>query len=265
MKDSLGERMKEYEAVTKSRLPRRTYTLIRIDGSAFHTFCRGMDRPFDQKLMDQMIHTTKGLVSELSGAVLGYTQSDEISILLTDFSTSTTQPYHGGSLQKIVSRSASKATAIFNCSVPHSFHRPAEFDSRAFTIPDVNDVFSYFIWRQKDCVRNSISLAAQSQFSHQQLQGKKSTEMKEMLREIDKPWEDLSDRFKNGIVVYKTKELKEVSFVHGKTGEHVTLDPVWRSVVMEKAAPTFTKNPEFLQKIIPTLQPSPAAAVTRSR
>lgn len=251
-KDPLGDRMKAHEAVTQSRLPRRTYTLLRLDGKAFHSFTRstGMERPFDQRMVDQMTHTTRELVSNISGCVLGYTQSDEISLLLTDFKSIQTQPWLGGSLQKIVSISASMATGYFN-SGPHTFGKVAFFDSRAYTIPDPVEVANAFIWRQKDCTRNSVSMAAQSVFSHTQLQGKSTTEMVTMLDEAGKPWNELPSEVKNGVVVYREVEVSPVTYVDKRTNETVTLDAVERSVVKDGPAPLFTKT-TFLRDLIPT-------------
>jgi len=115
MKDQLGDRMKSfYEDRTRTSLPRRTFTIIRIDGKAFHTYTRGLTRPFDQGLIDDMNETTKFLCESIQGAKFGYVQSDEISILLTDFEKTTTDAWFDGNIQKMASISASMATAKFN-------------------------------------------------------------------------------------------------------------------------------------------------------
>ena len=114
MKDPLGDRMKEqYEHRTRYLLPRRTYTLIRLDGKAFHTFTRGMERPFDHNLMKTMNEVTKYLCENIMGCVLGYTQSDEITLLLTDFQNEKSEAYFDGNIQKIASISAGMASAKF--------------------------------------------------------------------------------------------------------------------------------------------------------
>src|SRR5262249_45011362 len=115
MKDALGDRMKsQYENRAKTFLPRRTYTVIRIDGKAFHSYTRGLDRPYDQRLMDDMTATAGFLCQEIAGARLAYCQSDEISVILTDFDKVSTQAWFDGGAQKITSVSASLATAKFN-------------------------------------------------------------------------------------------------------------------------------------------------------
>jgi hypothetical protein len=163
MKDTLGDRMKEYyENRTKTYLPRRTYTLIRIDGKAFHTYTKGLNRPFDDQLMDDMDETAIYLCKNIQGAKLAFVQSDEISILLTDFDKLQTSAWFDGNIQKITSVSSSLATAKFNELRPNKL---ALFDSRVFTIPSKVEVENYFIWRQQDTVRNSISSVAQSLYS----------------------------------------------------------------------------------------------------
>src|ERR1041385_3894300 len=163
MRDDLGNRMKEqYENRTRYYLPRRTYTIIRIDGKAFHTYCRVTTRlkPFDDKLSSSFDRTAYDLVKEIQNARFAYTQSDEISLLLTDFATDSTEQWLDGNVQKICSVAASIATArfyqYFAEDAPGLKGKYGLFDARVFTVPDPTEVENYFIWRQKDAVRNSI-------------------------------------------------------------------------------------------------------------
>src|SRR5579883_1437511 len=190
-RDSLGDRMKaDYENRTRLLLPRRTYTILRIDGKAFHSYTRDCRRPFDDDLMRDMDVTAKTLCEEIEGAQIAYVQSDEISVLLTDFESTQSEAWFDGSVQKLASISASIATARFNSlrwtrlrdeSDPFSeswrVMPMAYFDSRAFTIPDRVEVENYFLWRQQDATRNSISMTAQSCFPHERLQSKSTDEM----------------------------------------------------------------------------------------
>lgn len=180
MRDALGDRMKEkYENVTRYMLPRRTNTIIRIDGKAFHTYTRKFTKPFDYKIVVAMNTVLMNLCHEICGAKFGYTQSDEISILVTDFDTITTESWFNGNVQKISSVAASLATGYFNSFIGN---QPlAFFDARVFTIPDRVEVENYFIWRQKDCIRNAINSAGQHKFGHKALQGKSAKEVKAML------------------------------------------------------------------------------------
>jgi len=198
--------MKEnYEYRTKSYIPRRTYTIIRLDGKAFHTFTKGFERPYDTKLMDAMNYATKMLCENVQGCKLGYTQSDEISLLLTDFDKIGTDAYLDGAIQKIVSITASMATAYFNRYMLENdiTAKLAFFDSRVFSIPEATEVENYFIWRQEDCVRNSISMTAQSLYSHKELHGVNTSGMQDLCMEKGVNWNDQPDGFKRGRMIVK--------------------------------------------------------------
>ena len=115
MKDSLGDRIKgHYENRFRHHLPRRSYTILRVDGKAFHTYTRGCERPFDFALMEDMDFTAKAMCEQIQGCKLAYVQSDEISLVLTDFDTLQTDAWFDGNIQKMVSISAAIATAEFN-------------------------------------------------------------------------------------------------------------------------------------------------------
>lgn len=243
-RDTLGDRMKDsYENRTRYALPRRTYTILRLDGKAFHTYTRGLDRPYDEQLMLDMADTARFLCGEIDGARLAYTQSDEISVLLTDFATPKTQAWFDGNVQKLVSISASMCTARFNQLRPD---RLAFFDSRVFTIPDPVEVRNYFIWRQKDATRNSISMAAQAYFSHKQLHGKSTGEMQDMLwSQHGVNWNDYDPRFKRGTLVSSKLEIGPVEYVDRRSGETCVAENVERRFWMADAAPVFTADDGF--------------------
>lgn len=186
----LGDRMKQYEAVSKSHLMAKTPAIIRIDGKAFHTWTRGLDRPFDQKFYAAMAQTASNLVDSIQGAVLGYGQSDEISILLVDASENNDrEAWFKGSVQKIASVAASYATGYFNSFVDHlgmEGRKTAFFDARVFTLPP-HEVCNYFIWRQQDCIRNSIQSTGQTHLGHKKCQGLNNQSVVDALRELDDP------------------------------------------------------------------------------
>ena len=206
-KDDLGNRMKEqYENRTRYYLPRRTYTIVRIDGKNFHTYTKNMAKPYDAGLNYAMDCAARFALSQMEGSHFAYVQSDEISILLTDFANLDTQAWFDGNIQKIVSVSASAVGAEFNCNFQHS---RAVFDARAFTIQDPNEVANYFLWRTRDCIRNSISMLAQHHFSHKQLHGKSTTDMQDMLvHQAQKNWNDEPARFKTGSLQTRTESLE---------------------------------------------------------
>lgn len=252
-KDSLGDRMKTYEGVSNHFLTRRTPVIIRIDGCHFHTVTRPFEKPFDIAFMRAMIKTTSQLCQSIQGCVLGYTQSDEISLLLCDWQTLDTQAWFDNKLQKIVSVSASMAATFFQqnirrCIFDNAIYtmqdetimleqdnkkfksaENAYFDSRAFNLPK-EEVCNYFIWRQQDAIRNSIQGLAQSMFSQKQLHGINCNDLKEkLLEEKGVNW-DLIEVFKQrGTCIIK---------------EEVDGRPVWG---IDASIPIFTENRDYIE------------------
>jgi tRNA(His) guanylyltransferase len=252
--DALGDRMKEfYEDRTRIKLPRRTFTIIRIDGKAFHTYTKGLERPFDNGLIEDMNATTAYLCKNIQGVKFGYVQSDEISLLLTDFDELGTHAWFDNNLQKMVSVAASMATSEFNrlrlmrdskegalnMRELHLF-KMAEFDARAFQIPFIDEVENYFIWRQQDATRNSISSVAQSLYSHKDLNGKKTDQMQEMIFQKGINWNDYGFREKRGTVIAKV--LIELT-----SGDVTYTRNQWRVI----ETPIFTQDREFIKSMMP--------------
>ena len=203
MPDSLGDRIKKnYEHRQRRYLTRRTPVIVRVDGKAFHTFTRGFDKPFDLKLIDAMVFGALQVFGEAQGCKLAYVQSDEVSFVLTDYDNLQTDGWFNYNQSKIESITASCMTMEFNramrlCDRPGT----AMFDARAFNIPEA-EVANYFLWRAQDWHRNSITMYAQSFFSHRELQGKSCADMHDMLHDISKNWTtDLYDCAKNGTFI----------------------------------------------------------------
>lgn len=233
-KDGLGDRMKKfYENRTRNLLPRRTYTIIRVDGKAFHTYTRGLERPFDFKLMEDMDETASYMCKNIQGAKLAFVQSDEISIVLTDFDNLSTDAWFDGNIQKMANVSASLATAKFNELRPNKI---ALFDSRVFTIPTRTEVKNYLIWRQQDATRNSISSAAQALYSPKELFGKNTNQMQEMCFQKGVNWNDYPIAVKRGRVILKK------TFDVGET---------FRSKWVSIEPPIFTQDDKFIEELIP--------------
>lgn len=247
---ALGDRMKRHEAAYRTLLPRRTYTLLRVDIRAAHAYLRRSDRPFDQMFMADMDAVAEALCAEITGAVFAYTQSDEISVLATDFNTTSTEPWFGGVLAKQLSISAAIATAALNERRPGR----ALFDSRAFTITDPVEVANYFLWRQRDAVRNSISMAAQAHFSHRQLHDVNSGGMQELLwSQAGVNWNDYPDGAKRGRVTVRQVGERPVEYVDKRSGQTVHTTAV-RSWWETTPAPHFTAEPgSWLAAHIPPL------------
>lgn len=224
--DALGSRMKTYyEEIPKTKLMRRTPVAIRIDGKAFHTFTRGFRKPFDDILMTSMEETMLYLCKNVQGCVLGYHQSDEITLILVDYKHLNSDAWFGYEVQKICSIAASMATMKFNqifsqkvydyvmpkaeennleekdyCgTLTKAVFNGAMFDARCFNIPK-EEVTNLIYWRQLDAIRNSIQMVGQANFSDKQLYKKNQNAIKEMLKnEKNINWEqDFATRYKCG-------------------------------------------------------------------
>ena len=205
VRDDLGTRMKEfYEQVPKFRLYRRTPVAIRIDGKAFHTFTRGFQKPFDEVLIKSMQNTMKYLCENIQGCVLGYTQSDEITLILVDYKKLTSSAWFDYEVQKMCSIAASMATMAFNKffdsevrkwayenqsntdvnDLRNTYYnatlKGAMFDARCFNIPR-EEVTNLIYWRQLDATRNSIQMVGQTNSSHNELQNKSCNDIQDML------------------------------------------------------------------------------------
>ena len=254
--DNLGDRMKGYEMAEAGRmLMPGLPILIRLDGKAFHTFTKGLQRPFDKRLSDLMVDTTKFLV-EQSNAVVGYTQSDEISLAIyTDDPNS--EVYFGGRIQKLCSVLASMATAYFNrhlpTAIPEKADKFAYFDSRVWNVPTLVEAANVFVWRELDATKNAISMAAQHYFSHTALQGKHGSEMQEMLfSQHGVNFNDYPSFFKRGSYVRRvTKAIKfsaeEISRLPPKHAARTNPDlMIERSVVERVELP---KMPSVANKV----------------
>ena len=280
IKDSLGDRMKNYEGRSQTYLPLRTYTMIRLDGKAFHTYTKGCKRPFDVELMSDMDNTAKYLCENIQGCKLAYVQSDEITLVLGDFTTIQTDAWFDGNVQKITSISASLATAKFNqlriarnlisraeevqqrhqeCldrtewthltvdATPLIEEKLAFFDSRCWVIPDPVEVHNCLVWRQQDATRNSIQMTGQAHFSHKQLQGKSCNEIQEMLwQEKNINWNDQPIGFKQGRCViketYQTLDTYKNDGTMVERARWIIVDP-----------PVFSKEPDWVWEFVPKL------------
>lgn len=240
--EDLGVRMKTfYEQIPKTKLMRRCPVIIRIDGKAFHTFTRGFQKPFDEILINSMQETMKYLCENIQGCVLGYTQSDEITLILVDYKKLTSSAWFNYEVQKICSISASMATMAFNkffrdnvddyiyenwddqylynyiATLQGAVDRGAMFDARCFNIPK-EEVTNLVYWRQLDASRNSIQMVGQANFSHKELQNKSCNDIQDMLMtQKDINWNDLPTYQKRGsccvrnkIVLFRDSIMKTV-------------------------------------------------------
>jgi tRNA(His) 5'-end guanylyltransferase len=251
-KDPLGDRMKLYESQEAGRrfiplLP----ICIRLDGRSFSRWTKGLGRPYDARLHDLMVAVTRGLVEE-TNASIGYTQSDEISLVLYS-DDHKSQVYFDGRIQKIVSSLSGFASALFNAMLgdylPEKSNTGslATFDCRAWTVPNLDEAVNTVLWREFDATKNSVLQSAHFYYSHNQLLGKHKSEMQDMLMAKGINWNDYPDWFKRGTYVqrrlvsrpYSATEIERLPARHeARTNPDLVVD---RHVVQDVAMPPLAR------------------------
>jgi tRNA(His) guanylyltransferase len=251
--DSLGDRMKRYEQASEYYLTRRVPAIIRLDGSCFHTWTRGLGRPFDDNLRSCMEYAAYKTCKEIEGARFAYTQSDEITILLVDYQTVKTEAWFDYRVPKMCSIAASICSTAFAGAclkyLPDQIKKKgfARFDARVYSVPK-EDVSNAFLWRQQDCTRNSIQAVGQTNFSHKQLHGKSCDEIQEMLfKEKTINWNDTPSRYKRGVSFYKVElELNQMNSAKDPMAKDET---VYRKKwVKDYDMPIITQDPGYVSK-----------------
>ena len=248
--DRIGNRFKEYyENRSKTYLMRRSNVVVRIDGCHFHNYCKGLQKPFDPIFIKTMQQTTKSLCENIQGCKIGYVESDEISLLLTDYDTLQTDAWFNYSVQKICSVSASMAALFFNkywqknvAELSAVYKSKSElgayFDARAFNLPK-EEVTNYFIWRQNDATRNSIQSLAQANFSQKQIHSMNNSQLQDKLHEEKGiNWNDCKTVEKRGSCVI-----------------HVFDKSINRSKwIIDEEIPIFTQNRDYIENILKKLE-----------
>lgn len=239
-KDSLGDRMKGYEDLSRYKLMRRVPKVIRLDGKAFHTVLADAEKPYDYKVSTAMLVGAMSVMDEIGGtARMAYTQSDECSIIINDGLDLDTQSWFDNNIQKICSVASSIFTYSFNSHYKSKSGKPAYFDARVFNLPDLNELSNYLIWRQNDARRNSVQQYGRSFFSQKELHGLSCLDIIEKMKvEKNFDWNEASTWARNGSVVDKIGVVEQ--------------------------CPTFTEDREFIQyrylpkEILPDVQESPS-------
>ena len=263
--DSFGDRMKtNYENIPKTKLMRRNPVILRLDGKSFHSFTRGFQCPFDNILIESIQETAKFLCENIQNVKFSYQQSDEISLLLTDYENINTAAWFDYEVQKMCSIAASMATLAFNrifwekvnalnndFEVKNDFfeayceaiEKGAMFDARCFSIPK-EEVCNAFIWRQNDCTRNSIQMVGQANFSHKELQNKSCDKIQDILMlEKSINWNDFPTVQKRGSCCTKTGIHTVVDMKTGEQKERL----VWE---IDKEIPIFTQDRNYIERWI---------------
>ena len=260
--DSLGDRMKRFEDVFRIHLPIRMPVIIRVDGKAFHSYTASCKKPVDEGLVKCMNMTAIELCKELQGCQLAYVQSDEISLLLTNYQTIDTQCWFENNLQKMVSISAGIASATFTINSdkiwgeyddvdtsgrnhPEPIIRPAFFDARAFVLPK-EDVCNYFLWRQQDATRNSVQMLARSLYSHKECMDKNNSELQEMCFQKGINWNDVPIPQKRGRCI--VKKSVPGSATNKKTQEIVQFQrSEW---MVDNEIPIFSMDRRYIDRFV---------------
>jgi tRNA(His) 5'-end guanylyltransferase len=233
---------RNYEGVFRLQLPARMPIILRVDGRAFHTLTRHCHRPFDAGLMAAMDGVAVALCEEISGAQVAYVQSDEVSVLIHPYKRLQSQCWFAGDVQKIVSISASIATAAFNQLHPTAFTQSlavANFDSRVFVLPEA-EVCNYFVWRQKDAERNSLQMLARSLYSHAALDEKNGSDLQEMCFQKGKNWNDLPAAQKRGRCIVPIA-------AHAPEGSVIA-----RGWATDPDTPIFTQDRNYIERFLAT-------------
>ena len=245
--EALGDRIKAFEMAEAGRslLP-GVPVMVRLDGRSFHTFTKGMPRPYFEPMSKAMIETARYLV-EMTNASFAYTQSDEITLGYFSENKYEVPVMFDGRFQKLTSILASMASVKFNCEVmqrmPDKAHMMPLFDARVFNLPTLEDMADAVLFRTMDCAKNSITMAASAYYSHKELQGKNSADKHEMLYAKGVNWANYPEFFKNGTFlrresVFKTlteEELSRIPEAHRPKG------PIERTEVLEVDMPPFIR------------------------
>lgn len=220
-----GAEFKDAERALRVVLEPGLPAVIRLDGRAFHSYCRGLDRPFDEQFMADMDSVTIALAQQIDGVRLAYVQSDEISLLLEDRIGDAVQGFmFGGQVQKLVSISAAIASSTLNARrLGAGTDKVALFDARAFSLPDAAAVQRYFQWRQADARVNSLGMLASAHFSHKKLLGVSTSKRETMLRDIGIEPDELPAGFVHGRVVLRRPEPRTTTFFDPRLGRDSTV------------------------------------------
>lgn len=235
MSDDLGDRIKgRYEDAFRIILPGRMPIILRIDGSHFHTLTQDMQRPWDDGFISSMLETTKYLCENVQGCVLGYTQSDEISLVLVNYKRFDSESWFNNNLQKMVSVASSMAAVAFNKELKKYYpDKEGYFDCRAFVIPR-EEVCNALVWRQQDATRNSVQMLARAHFSHKELYGLNNSQIQDKLileRKIN--WNDTPVHKKRGACVRRVK-----------------IDPFVDNWQIDLEPPIFSKFREYVNDLL---------------
>jgi tRNA(His) guanylyltransferase len=265
-KTDLGDRMKMYEnSEAKRKFTPLLPICVRLDGRGFSKFTKGLARPYDIRLSDIMKRVTEVLVNE-TNACIGYTQSDEISLVLYN-DNPRSQVYFNGRIQKINTSLASLASVVFNkliaLHIPEKAHIIATFDCRSWVVPNKAEAANSILWRELDATKNSISMLAHTHFSHKSLHGLNGKQMKDkLINEIGINWNQEPTFFKRGTFLQRRKvtrawtafEVRTIKAKNPKANIKVG-DVVERHDILELGMPPFNRVTNRVEVVFEGEQP----------
>jgi tRNA(His) guanylyltransferase len=248
---NLGDRMKNYERAYDYYIPNRLPVIVRVDGKGFSRWTKKTNRvkPFDEELCQAMGFACMQTASNIEGCMFGYTQSDEMTFVLFNDQSFESTPWFGNRIQKITSVVSSMVTANFNLHVDNNWDDPtpiALFDARAFVVPNVQEAINCLIWREQDCLKNSISAACYYEVGNkvgkktarELMYNKSQKERQEILFSVAGiNWNNYSNKYKRGVATYKTTRVIGENCIRSE----------W---VIDENLPIFSKKPEFLLGIL---------------
>ena len=221
---NLEDKCQYYRSLTDYKLLPNSYVLVMLDGRSFSNLIKNkFEKPFDESFIDMMNQTAQYVCENVEGTKFAYVQSDEISLVLTDFDTPTTDSFFGYRLCKLTSLIASIATAKFNrLMIKYRLEKGMginpgdvidnsplyQFDCKVWNVPNLNDVYAWFLYRQIDCVRNSKQQAAQSYIPHKELMNLNTDKQINLLFEKENiDWNQYSADKKYGRFISKHKVI----------------------------------------------------------
>lgn len=246
--DEFGDRMKAYEAASKTQLINGTPKIARLDGRAWHTYLKSATKPYDINVITSLAYAAANVMKDIGGSArFAYIQSDETSIVINDKMTLQSEPWFNNQVQKTTSISSSVMTAHFNdyasknkfSFLGETANKLAFFDSRFFQVPNIEEMTNAILWRQQDASKNSISQYARHYFSQKQLMNKNGKEMQEMMfKEHNFNWNDAPNWTKRGILVYKLPEIIDT-----------TTTKIFGNYVIDWAIPKFSEDRFLLTEL----------------
>ena len=276
--ETLKEKCEFYRTLGEHRLMPNGHIIMMLDGRSFSKMIKNkFKKPFDHMFIGLMDMTAEYLCENIPGVKFAYVQSDEISLYIKDEPTSGS--FFGLRVTKLLSIGASLATGRFNQLYIGSEYvkqmssldngenvdwksefdkfgneiferKPIEFDCKVWNVPNENDVYAWFLYRQFDCIRNSKQQTAQTWLSHNKLLGLESDQQVELLKQekgID--WETFEPELKYGRIISKIEREVPIpeQFVK-EGGPTITMRGVWESSPMPVLSDESGKN-EIITRI----------------